>query len=159
MSARYFTNSQSRRVSRFSRFSIAAAALMALGACAGSNARYVDADTGEYLEFVDDSHVKYVGHFNDREWLYEAERESNGDILAMKMRHPDKAALPEKFGAVRTGSTAVSAHNHDRATARNNAYNSRLQGPIATSRSLRRNRLGFNRWRRSTSGGENGKIR
>ena len=89
MSARYFTNSQSRRVSRFSRFSIAAAALMALGACAGSNARYVDADTGEYLEFVDDSHVKYVGHFNDRERLYEAEREWKGDIPAMKSRHSD----------------------------------------------------------------------
>ncbi|MBA4306797.1 MAG: hypothetical protein C0429_08680 [Sphingopyxis sp.] len=93
MSARYFTNNQSRRASRFSRFSIAAAALMALGACAGSNDRYVDADTGEYLEFVDDSHVKYVGHFDDREWLYEAERESNGDILAMKMRHPDIGTL------------------------------------------------------------------
>lgn len=92
MPAQYFTNNHLHGGLHILRLSVAAA-LMALGACAGSNDRYVDADTGEYLEFVDDSHVKYVGHFDDREWLYEAERESNGHILAMKMRHPDIGTL------------------------------------------------------------------
>lgn len=74
------------------RILVGAAMLLALGACS-SNSRYVDADTGEYLEFVDDGHVKYVGHFDDREWLYEAERASNGDILEMKMKHPSVGTL------------------------------------------------------------------
>lgn len=75
---------------------VASAALAVLGACAGSGQRYVDAETGEYLQFIDDSHVKYVGHFNDREWLYEADRSSNGDIMEMKMRHPDVGTLSFK---------------------------------------------------------------
>lgn len=103
MSARFFTNSQ-HGLSHILRLSIASAALMALGACAGSNHKYVDADTGEYLQFVDDSHVKYVGHFDDREWLYEAERGSNGDILEMAMRHPDIGTL--KFRLNRQGCLA-----------------------------------------------------
>lgn len=104
MSAQFFTNDHAHGASHILRLSIASAALMALSACAGVNDKYVDADTGEYLEFVDDSHVKYVGHFDDREWLYEAERESNGDILEMKMRHPDIGTL--KFRRNRQGCIA-----------------------------------------------------
>lgn len=69
------------------------AAALALGACSSAKSEYADADSGETLTFVDDSHVQYLGHFDDREWLYEATRDSNGDILEMVMRHPQVGSL------------------------------------------------------------------
>ncbi len=63
--------------------------LTSLAACGSADATLKNPDNDQRLEFVDDSHVRYIGNYKDREWLYEADRSSNGEIIAMKMRHPD----------------------------------------------------------------------
>ena len=68
---------------------IGATLLPILVACGSSAKTLTNPDNGQKLEFVDDNHVRYIGNYKDREWLYEADRASNGDIIAIKMRHPD----------------------------------------------------------------------
>lgn len=64
-----------------------------LAACGSSGKTLTNPEKGQTLEFVDDSHVRYIGNYKDREWLYEAERASNGDIIEMKMRHPEVGSI------------------------------------------------------------------
>ena len=75
------------------RIAIGMAMLPFLAACSAGDTTLANPENGQRLEFVDDSHVRYIGNYKDREWLYESERASNGDIIAMKMRHPDVGSI------------------------------------------------------------------
>ena len=70
----------------------ALATLSTLGGC-GNRKSFVDTTRGREITFVDDSHLKYVGNWGDREWLYTAERDSKGEILSLKAHHPQVGTL------------------------------------------------------------------